>query len=428
MPADIFAPAPAARSFASAAQERLLNGSPEGARQGAREGVPERSQHGVHKVSRDPAAEPTHTGLHTPAVRDLAWLMTSAPLLSRAAFGTQLADPFDETIFGHDARQRMHRFLQRLDKAPQPLIEALASTDERRLGRYAERLLTVWLTQSDDIALTASGLPVRDMQAGGRTLGECDALFRTALGSRQHWELAVKFFLFIDDDCPAAQVAKSTSTASHDDRLDTLLAGCDAYVGAGLADRFDWKLRRLIAHQLPLSAQPALLAMAPGPWQASMFVKGRLFYPLAQWRDPLMASDGSLEGRRNSVSGDRAPTAIADDHPRGWWATLDTWLSWSEASACRWTSLARLDWLAPLRVHADRTRDVHAFAEAMRAHFASGLPSASMPRQVAAVCPASAASSVPETSTGAMHMEMSRGFIVPNEWPERARRFRRSGL
>jgi len=198
-----------------------------------------------------------------------------------------------------------------------------------------------------------------------------------------------------------------------------------------------------------------------------MFVKGRLFYPLERWHDllpqtkpqPVTRPDGSPDSASGGPPDSQAAcrtddhlaaggaTAIGADHPRGWWATLDTWLAWSEASSCQWTALARLDWLAPLRVDAHRAQDANAFAEAMRAHFASGLPSANMPRQVAALYPAASAaadtmidatpnraprgempSKASSETSSDKRSEMSRGFIVPNEWPERARRFRRSGV
>lgn len=328
-----------------------------------------------------------------PAVRDLAWLMCSPALLSRTVFGAQMADPFDVACFGAEPRARMQALMHWLDKDPDALTEALTVTGERRLGRYAERLLAAWLQYVPGIDVTAISLPVRE---AGRTLGECDALFRTASGCFEHWELAVKFYLFVDDPC-----ATHTSIAAVDRRFD----GCDAYVGAGLADRFDWKLRRLIDHQLPLSGHPELTALAPMPWQARMFVKGRLFYPLEHWQE--------------ANGGVATPAALASDHPRGWWATWDTWKAWSATADCAWTGLARLDWLAPLRVESSRARTAAAFEAELATHFAAGMPSAGVSRQVAAL-------SLSADGKGAH--ELSRGFIVPNEWPERALRFRRSGV
>jgi hypothetical protein len=288
--------------------------------------------------------------------------------------------------------------LRSLEADPRELDATLAASGERRLGRYAERLLGAWLARAPGVRVTALNLPVRSaadaVTDGGarRTLGECDALFETNKGAREHWEMAVKFYLYVDDGTPSFGSPESALS----------LKGCDAFVGAGLADRLDWKLHRLIEHQLPLSTHPELLAMAPGPWDARMFVKGRLFYPLAEWRD---LSSG-------------AP-ALAPDHARGWWATIDTWLAWSGTANCRWTHLARLDWLAPLRLTGDqglgRISDAAAFAQALDRYFDSKAAADQLPQQVAALCPARGT---------APAYELSRGFIVPNTWPASATRFR----
>ncbi|MGI4860226.1 MAG: DUF1853 family protein [Janthinobacterium lividum] len=363
-----------------------------------------------------------------PAVRDLCWLMRSPALLSPSLFGDRLAAPVAAGCFGPDAPAGLQRLLARLDADPAPLLDALGATPERRLGRYAERLLAVWLRQMPDVDVVALGLPIRD---AGRTLGECDALFRTAQGGRQHWEMAVKFYLRIDDvlaetpDLPAAPAWPAAIDAADP------FAGCDAYVGAGLADRLDWKLRRLVEHQMRLSERAELVALGGGAWQARMLVKGRLFHPLARWRDGPAGEPGDAMGdvRRDGTrrEKDTAP-ALAPDHLRGWWATYDEWCAASARSASRWTPLARLEWLAPLPVASPlvtaRARPASGFANWLAAYFAQP-PDAAQPRtgqpiQVAALGH-DAGAGVDAFS------ETSRGFIVPNDWPARARRFRRTG-
>ncbi len=124
-----------------------------------------------------------------------------------------------------------------------------------RLGRYAETLLAFFAAQAPCWRLVAANLPVR---VSGRTLGECDFLLVSPQGERLHWELAVKCYL-----CAATAGAAALSD----------------YVGPNLADRFDLKYRRLVDHQLPLTEREefAFTGQA-GPWAASMFVKGWLFY------------------------------------------------------------------------------------------------------------------------------------------------------
>ncbi|MCY0386334.1 DUF1853 family protein [Robbsia sp. Bb-Pol-6] len=388
-----------------------------------------------------------------PVVRDLCWLMRSPALLSRGAFGEQLATPFDTGSFGPDAPARLHAVLARLDADPTPLFDALAAAPERRLGRYAERLLAVWLRQMPDVSVVALNLAVREAK---RTLGECDALFRTAPGRLEHWEMAVKFYLRIDPlrgtrDEPIAPV-ESVGAATDDAALGRF-AGCDAYVGVGLADRLDWKLRHLVEHQLPLSQRAELVALGGGAWQARMFVKGRLFHPLAQWRNTSAdgaggIADDKLHDVRPAMS-DSAP-ALAPDHLRGWWATYDEWCAASAGSACRWTTLARLDGLAPQRIDPARAWSASAFARQLATRFASGAPGDDAQRTVAwpvpvvALPPGMAPDPAVDAGTvrdadGSVYGgaavrdahdaigELSRGFIVPNDWPTRARRFRRTG-
>lgn len=338
-----------------------------------------------------------HAALRHPSVRDLAWLLQSPALLSSTCFPDRLGDPGDRHLFGPTAADALSTLLHRLDADPRELDALLAASSERRLGRYAERLLGAWLERAPGVSVTALNLPVRSaadaLGTGGarRTLGECDALFETCTGMREHWEMAVKFYLYVDDGTPSSTLPDAAP----------LLKGCGAFVGAGLADRLDVKLQRMIEHQLPLSAHPELLAVAPGPWDARLFVKGRLFYPLADWRDLSVA----------------AP-ALAPDHARGWWATIDTWLAWSRTASCHWTHLARLDWLAPLHITEaqgkGRISDASAFAQALRLQFESDTPAAQLPQQVAALSPALG---------GEPAYELSRGFIVPSTWPASAMRF-----
>ncbi len=76
--------------------------------------------------------------LQHPQVRDLAWVLCSPPLLAR----------YDGLIPRHPLRasawaaapQRLERWLQALDRAPQALLASLPALHGNRLGRYYEEL------------------------------------------------------------------------------------------------------------------------------------------------------------------------------------------------------------------------------------------------------------------------------------------------
>ncbi|MEK6424846.1 MAG: DUF1853 family protein [Burkholderia gladioli] len=307
-------------------------------------------------------------GLRDAAVRDLAWLLASADLLADSA-AAPLARPWQ----GDAEAARVLAWLAALDAEPAPLRQAIEAAQPTRLGRYAETLLAFFAAHGPAWTLVAANLPVR---VSGRTLGECDFLLVAPDGERLHWELAVKCYL-----CAA--------TAGE--------AALRDYVGPNLADRFDLKFRRLVDHQLPLSAREefAFTGQA-GPWAARMFVKGWLFY-----RDDGAAHNGSAPA---------APAELDAAHPRGFWATRGDWpaLAAREPAGTRWVVLPRLAWLAPRRLEAgDPLEPVEAAAlfDAVAARDAPSL----------------LASLVPDEQ-GVWH-ETRRGFIVDDAWPQRAGAF-----
>jgi hypothetical protein len=263
----------------------------------------------------------------------------------------------------------------------------------------------------------------------GRTLGECDFLLTACDGLPLHWELAVKCYLHAD--------VQGCRPLAH-------------YVGPNLADRFDLKLARMLTHQLPLGAHPQIAALSPaGPWQSSLCVRGWLFY---RWRGLVNpAANGAEHGAehgaandaltgmsRAAVSDDGSP--LAGDHLRGWWTTTAEWPACAAAlrkdGACgepvdmRWTVLPRLRWMAPLRLPVDHGR-APAFAAStimtppgvpLRARSLAVLDddalwAAAMQPRVRRDEPLLVAAMVREPSGW---REVSRGFIVQDDWPARA--------
>ncbi|REH39009.1 uncharacterized protein DUF1853 [Paraperlucidibaca baekdonensis] len=267
----------------------------------------------------------------TPAVRDLAWLIGTPPLLTPSIAGETGASPtastkdlsafrdvhwpssafFSELL--HDTTPLLHA----LDADPAALIAHSENSRDFRLGVYVERLLGFWLAHPDNprYASVAANIPVRDQ---GVTLGEMDYLVRSkADGTLLHLELAVKFYLGRPEPHPNQQ-----------------------WLGPGLHDRLDIKRDHLCRHQLALSQQPVAraaiaqrlnelgeLPLADAPIARACWLKGRLFHAAdAQWHaaDPAHGNPDALRGqwRISAAQTSNAYSAIASknsaehDHPR----------------------------------------------------------------------------------------------------------------
>ena len=312
--------------------------------------------------------------LREPAVRDLAWMLLSANLLRAQPPVGVLASPFD-------SRQEADAtvdWLRALDADPADLHRDLTATRITRLGRYAERLLGWFLQHGPAARLVAAGVPLR---RAGVTLGECDFLVQTQQGARLHWELAVKCYLHAGES--GAQAATHPAARLAD------------YVGPNLKDRFDLKLAHVLNHQLPLSAREEFASVGyAGPWTPQMFIKGWLFYRAGE-----MPAD---------------PVELDPSHGRGWWVTRSEWPDFAAAHGQMWRVLPRLEWLAPRR-HGKGEAEAAGFAFVDQQMLAEQTSNQHGPTMVAAFTGDSAGNLT----------ELSRGFIVPDDWPEQAQIYAR---
>lgn len=340
------------------------------------------------------------------AVRDLAWLLQSVPLLDRECFGDQLAD----LLPTETDRARAAAWLAALDADPVALHDALRERPQTRLGLYAEQLLAFFFAHGPGPRLVAANRAVR---VDGHTLGECDFLLEGHDGRALHWELAVKCYLHVGGD--------TTSLAQ--------------YVGPNLADRFDLKLDRMLTHQLALSAHPQIVALAPGSgraWHPAMLVCGWLFY---RWTSSAgQAASAPAEPPHESAAAERSAQAhgspvgpgapadtravprLAPGHARGWWVSA---AQWPPFDAPAWAIVPRLRWMAPLRFA--RADDPAVLRDPMAVLARCTEYWRLRPDQ-----PLMAAALAPDDETracdGGLH-EFSRGFIVPDDWPAHARAY-----
>ena len=132
-------------------------------------------------------------------VRALAWLIGSPGLLDaehESYRGYVVSDERSAWMLANAAP-----WLLELDALPEELTRRVAEGGSRRLGRYAEILLTrYWLDGQSRMPLLSSNLAVR-REVGGKkeTLGEVDFLLHDPRYNRvAHWEMAVKFYLLAD--------------------------------------------------------------------------------------------------------------------------------------------------------------------------------------------------------------------------------------
>jgi uncharacterized protein len=253
-------------------------------------------------------------------VRDLAWLLFAPGLLRADCAGLPLAQPFASD----EERDATLAWLHTLDAAPDSFHTRSRNPKSTRLGIYAESLLEFFLAHGPTKRLIAANVPLRH---GRRTIGECDFLLESMDGARLHWELAVKFYLHIGDE----------------------QARLSDYVGPNLQDRFDLKHARLLTHQLALTSRAEFAALGlTGPWQAQLFLKGRLFYHDARIRP--------------------APE-LGEDHLRGWWMTASEWReshrgtmdgerAWVVQPRMAWLASRRLSAMAPVRLATRKNRAV----------------------------------------------------------------------
>ena len=93
---------------------------------------------------------------------------------------------------------------------------------------------------------------------------------------------------------------------------------------------------------------------------------------------------------------------VSNQHCRGFWRAL---AELDSVQAERYAILPRLSWLAPAKMQIAASLDRPALQHALSRHFAQD----TMPVLIALLVP-----------HGDVALEMDRGFIVPDDWRERA--------
>jgi hypothetical protein len=249
-----------------------------------------------------------------PHVRDLAWAISSPPLLLPGDGGQiWYSDEWYRRAGAESAA-----LMRDTDNHPQRLEAMLDERSDRRLGHYFETLWAYWLSVNPRFELLGRNLQIKEQ---GRTLGELDFIVRDrAIGKCLHWELAIKFYLGRGD----------TSLQSN-------------WLGPGKKDRLDLKVDHLLNRQLKHGSHPRVREWCDSRGihidARAVILKGRLFYPL----DRDLKCD--------------SPQHANPHHLRSRWLTL-TQFSRMYSPALRFVPLIRGGWMAtpvPERYPAYRT-------------------------------------------------------------------------
>jgi len=235
-------------------------------------------------------------------VRDLEWVIANPPIIQ----GQQGNRNWTSANDWAQAHKDFKRQLDELNENPQPLVNLLAEQRDYRLGHRFETLLSYWFKHNGRHEILAQNLQVQDHN---RTIGEFDFIVKDRLTHKiQHWEVACKFYIGIND----------TSKAEH-------------WVGPMLKDRLDIKYHSMRSRQSKLSAHPAaktqLKRLNMLIDEHICLIKGRLFHPLRS-------------------SSKVYPNFVSSVHQRGQWARIDDFLKYFQSQKILWQPLDKNQWMA----------------------------------------------------------------------------------
>lgn len=309
-------------------------------------------------------------------VRDLAWVIQSPTLLDPIDYpmfvpGVLHTDRSCQVVddaYCNHLMQQHHAWLSLLDNDPTSLQQWLVERSSHRLGYYFESLVEYWLRHIYQNGFVATHIQV---QQGKQTIGEYDFLFAEPQASLlQHWEVAVKFYLYHQSD-----------------------EGIERWYGPMTRDRLDLKLTHMVRHQIALSqtseGRNRITQLGYQQVKSSLFLKGYLFYPShAEWSSAPHHNPGLAKG-----------------HLRGWWTHIDKLNIPQQRVESRWMIIPRLRWLSPLVIE---TPDVEEMltVQALGRCCQELLAKRPDPLLLAELVP-----------VDGRWCEVTRGFVVGSGWP-----------
>ncbi|WP_198000007.1 DUF1853 family protein [Gimesia alba] len=274
------------------------------------------------------------------ALRDLKWAITSPSLILESL------------------KEEHHSEVPDFQVIDVPHLENYLTPYSRfRIGTYFEGLVLYWLEHIRRLKIIARHQQIFEEN---QTIGEIDILFEDEAGVVNHWEIAVKFYLFDPGD---------NETGSH-------------FVGPNVKDTFEKKMRRLFDFQLPLSQ-----THFPEVDRRQAFVKGMIFY------HPDHSSPKQL------------PEKLSPRHERGSWLHLSA-LSrlTAQHGELRFLIREKPDWLSAALCSKsdDRLLNFKELQQQLETHFQHK----QRPILISAL-----------TCQQSVYREVDRVFIVSESWP-----------
>ncbi|MCV6624272.1 MAG: DUF1853 family protein [Cellvibrionaceae bacterium] len=211
--------------------------------------------------------------------RDLNWLLNSSDLLDLKSYFSQ-----------GEHGLRIDCFLR---PEKHCLLETQHVSEQRRLGLYAEDLLSAYFSHHESSQILISrNLQIQNPDFNeGRTIGEFDFLTQDRYNKRYlHTEMCCKFYLGL-----------AISEANATEESQTTGSSWQHWLGPNCNDRLDIKISKLSSRQLTLSEHPAakqrLMELAISPVDAQYLLRGRLFFPAYKtMAAPLHSTSDQLRG------------------------------------------------------------------------------------------------------------------------------------
>ncbi|WP_299975153.1 DUF1853 family protein [uncultured Pseudoteredinibacter sp.] len=320
--------------------------------------------------------------------RDLDWLLSSSDMLDLKPYLSQC-----ETELHIDCFQRPET---------RCLLETQHVSEQRRLGLYAEDLLSAYFSHPESSQILISrNLQIQNPGFNeGRTVGEFDFLTQDRRSKRYlHTEMCCKFYLGL-----------AITEANNTEEKESATSSWQYWLGPNCNDRLDIKMSRLIERQLTLSEHPAskqrLMELAITPVDAQYLLRGRLFFPAYK----AMA----------------APQHSSKDQLKGLWICHSEVEKFYEDMSKMWqdwwfTQLNKLEFMAarPSHCYQHPLLSKDRFKNYIDDYFRNGVQGKAK-NQVKLARPLPLVLSPTTSQTANMGFTELRLFVVPDSWTELA--------